>query len=76
MFAERQRRTVEVARCKRPPLNADAARLGQPLDLVHEPTRGDGRVVGERLVSGVDGLEHGLGASLGRTVVENTARRG
>ena len=37
-------------------------RFGQPLDLIHEPTRRDGRVIGERLVSGIDELEHGLGA--------------
>ena len=51
-------------------------RLGQPLDLVHEPTRRDGRVVGERLVSGIDELEHGLGAFLETNGRENTARAG
>ena len=35
-----------------------AQRLGQPPDLLHQPTRGDGRVVRERLLSDVDELEH------------------
>src|SRR5512133_1394980 len=51
-------------------------RLGQPLDLIHEPTRRDSRVIGERLVSGIDELKHGLGAFLETNGRDNTAREG
>ena len=66
--AERGRREVHNAL-------ADE-RLGQAPDLVHQPTGGDGRVVSERLVSGVDELEHGRGALVPATVAEHTARGG
>jgi hypothetical protein len=35
-----------------------AERLRQPADLLHQATRGDGRVVRERLLSDVDELQH------------------
>jgi len=42
-------------------------RLGKAADLVHQPARSDGRVVRERLVTGVYLLEHGRrGEGLGR----------
>ena len=37
-------------------------RLREPADLVHQTTSRNRGVVGKRLVSGVDELEHGLGA--------------
>ena len=50
-------------------------RLRKPADLVHQTTSRNRGVVGKRLVSGVDELEHGLGAlSNGRTVARDTAR--
>ena len=59
-------RDAATERCRRnvgDPLAGQ--RLGQPADLVHQPTRGDGRVVRELLVSDVDRLEHGGETSRG-----------
>ena len=48
--AERGRREVHDALA--------AQRLGEAVDLLHQPARRQRRIVGERLVSGVDELEH------------------
>ena len=52
-------------------------RLRKPADLVHQTTSRNRGVVGKRLMSGVDELEHGLGARFERSNGrENTARAG
>jgi hypothetical protein len=52
-------------------------RLRKAKDLVHQTTSRNRGVVGKRLMSGVDELEHGLGARFERSNGrENTARAG
>src|SRR6185437_6545624 len=72
---ERDERVVDLrhasAECRGRKMDDALAleRLGKPADLVHETTSRNRGVVGKRLMSGVDELQHGLGRfSNGRTV--------